>query len=97
MLWWTSNVVLPNLFPKHIHSKIKIIICDDDPQEYLQIDNSSRAYLHSLSRGWYVWHILNKGFENNVEMKFPDVAGHIIQEQITIILFWLISWKKELL
>ena len=95
MFRWVLSVVFPRLIPKHIHSKIKIIISDGDPQEYLQIDNAIQVYFPSLTRVRCAWHIISKGLEDNVDMKFPDLPSNIIQDQRSIILSWILSWTKD--
>lgn len=95
MFRWILSVVFPRLIPKHIHSKIKIIISDGDPQEYLQIDNAIQVYFPSLTRVRCAWHIISKGLEDNVDMKFPDVPADVVRDQRAIILSWILSWTKD--
>ena len=47
---WIFFIVFPSLIPKHILANIKIIITDDDSQEFTQIDNVIKSVIPNAKR-----------------------------------------------
>ena len=58
MFRWVFSVVFPRLLPKHILSKIRIVITDGDPQEYSQVDNAIESVIPNAKRVQCGWHII---------------------------------------
>ena len=58
MFIWVFSVVSPRLFPKHILTKVRIVITDGDPQEFSQVDNAIES-VNLMLKGYNVGGILS--------------------------------------
>ena len=95
MFRWVFSVVFPRLIPKHVLSKVRIVITDGDPQEYSQVDNAIESVFPNAKRVQCGWHIVYKGFEKYIDMTFPDIPTTIINDHKKIIQNWMYSWMKR--
>ena len=90
------SVVFPRLIPKHVLSKVKIVITDGDPQEFSQVDNAIESVIPNAKRVRCGWHIVHKGFDKYIDTTFPDIATSIINDHKKIIKNWMYSWMKRI-
>ena len=58
MFRWVFSVVFPRLIPKHILTKVRIVITDGDPQEFSQVDNAIES-VNLMLKGYNVGGILS--------------------------------------
>ena len=80
MFRWVFSVVFPRLIPKHVLSKVRIVITDGDPQEFSQVDNAIESVIPNSKRVQCGWHIVHKDFEKYIDMTFPDIATSTIND-----------------
>ena len=83
------------LIPKHILENIKVVITDDDPQEFLQDDNAIKNIIPNAKRIRCAWHIVHQCFNRDVDTTFPDISSIIVDDHRKVIQNWMYSWMKR--
>ena len=61
------SVVFPRLISKHVLAKVRILITDEDPQDFSQVDNAIESMIPNAKRVQCGWHIVHKGFDKYID------------------------------
>ena len=94
---WIFSIVMPTLFPGYILSKVKSIITDGCPQEFMQIDIARQNIFNNALRVRCGFHLVRMGWTHHIMKKhcFPTSVGCFYDRVCNHLNKWMYSWMKS--
>ena len=94
---WIFSIVMPTLFPSYILSKVKTIITDGCPQEFMQIDIARENVFKNALHIRCGFHLIRMGWTHHIMKKLCVSASiaYFYDQVCNRLKKWIYSWMKK--